>query len=66
MLSTLVSLTLVSPVPSDVDFLKDVYPIFEAHCIECHGPKKQKGGDRERTRLYSSLVVIAYAVFCLK
>jgi len=46
MLSTLISLTLVSPVPSDVDFLKDVYPIFEAHCIECHGPKKQKGGIR--------------------
>ena len=24
-------------------FLKDVWPIFEARCLECHGPKKQKG-----------------------
>ncbi|MDP6939040.1 MAG: c-type cytochrome domain-containing protein [Planctomycetota bacterium] len=43
MLSTLISLTLASPAPIDVDFLKDVYPILEAHCIDCHGPKKQKG-----------------------
>ena len=46
MLSTLIGLTLASPAAPDVDFLKDVYPIFEAHCIECHGPKKQKGGIR--------------------
>ncbi|MEO2161983.1 MAG: c-type cytochrome domain-containing protein, partial [bacterium] len=46
MLSTLLSLTLASPAPVDVDFLKDVYPILEANCIECHGPKKQKGDIR--------------------
>jgi YHS domain-containing protein len=46
MLTTLISLTLASPVPVDVDFLKDVYPILESNCIECHGPKKQKGGIR--------------------
>lgn len=34
----------------DVDFLADVYPIFEASCFECHGPKKQKGKLRLDTR----------------
>ena len=27
-------------------FVEKVRPIFEAHCFECHGPKKQKGGLR--------------------
>jgi mono/diheme cytochrome c family protein len=26
-----------------VDFAKSIKPIFESRCIECHGPKKQKG-----------------------
>jgi hypothetical protein len=26
-----------------VDFEKDIWPIFEASCIECHGPESQKG-----------------------
>ncbi|MDG1490289.1 MAG: DUF1549 domain-containing protein, partial [Planctomycetota bacterium] len=30
----------------DVDFDRDVAPILAAHCIECHGPKKQKQGLR--------------------
>jgi len=36
------------PPPSDraVDFARDVQPIFEAHCVKCHGPEKQKGGWR--------------------
>jgi mono/diheme cytochrome c family protein len=29
-----------------VDFVRDVRPIFEQHCYECHGDKKQKGGLR--------------------
>lgn len=29
-----------------VDFVRDVRPIFERHCYECHGPKKQKSGLR--------------------
>lgn len=29
-----------------VDFVLDVRPIFERHCYECHGDKKQKGGLR--------------------
>jgi hypothetical protein len=26
-----------------VDFARDVLPIFQAQCIDCHGPQKQKG-----------------------
>jgi mono/diheme cytochrome c family protein len=26
-----------------IDFDKDVRPIFEQHCYECHGPKKSRG-----------------------
>ncbi len=29
-----------------VEFAKDIAPIFEAHCLKCHGPEKQKGGWR--------------------
>ncbi len=29
-----------------VDFLRDVKPIFEAHCVQCHGAEKQKSGYR--------------------
>lgn len=29
-----------------VDFVRDIQPIFAAHCVECHGPDKRKGGYR--------------------
>jgi mono/diheme cytochrome c family protein len=29
-----------------VDFGRDVQPILQTHCVECHGPKKQKNGFR--------------------
>ncbi|MDF1740096.1 MAG: PSD1 and planctomycete cytochrome C domain-containing protein [Verrucomicrobiales bacterium] len=29
-----------------IDFVKDVRPIFEAHCYDCHGGGKQKSGLR--------------------
>ncbi|HYF37416.1 MAG TPA: DUF1553 domain-containing protein [Prosthecobacter sp.] len=29
-----------------VDFVRDVRPIFERHCYECHGPEKQKNDYR--------------------
>jgi hypothetical protein len=29
-----------------VDFVREVRPIFEKHCTECHGEKKQKSGLR--------------------
>ena len=28
------------------DFLRDIAPLLEAHCLECHGPEKQSGGTR--------------------
>lgn len=31
------------PAADGVDFVKDIYPIFVASCIKCHGPEKQKG-----------------------
>jgi mono/diheme cytochrome c family protein len=29
-----------------VDFARDIQPLFARHCIQCHGPEKQKGGVR--------------------
>ena len=29
-----------------IDFARDVQPIFETHCVSCHGPKKQRSGYR--------------------
>ncbi len=39
-------LTADVPQPASVDFVRDVLPIFERHCHQCHGPKKQKSGLR--------------------
>jgi mono/diheme cytochrome c family protein len=33
---------LANPARAAVDFVKDVAPILQAHCIECHGPEKPK------------------------
>ena len=43
-----VTLTAQVPVtpPAKVDFARDVMPLIQNNCIECHGPKKQKGGLR--------------------
>src|SRR6266700_766110 len=32
-----------APEAQRVDFARDVLPIFQAQCIDCHGPQKQKG-----------------------
>lgn len=37
---------LVPHVLHAVDFVRDVRPIFEKHCYECHGARKQKNGFR--------------------
>jgi hypothetical protein len=39
-----------SLVGSTVDFTRDVKPIFDAHCIACHGPEKHKSGYRLDSR----------------
>jgi len=33
-----------------IDFVKEIQPILEKSCIQCHGPEKQKGGLRLDTR----------------
>src|SRR5260221_10679213 len=33
-----------------IDFARDVYPIFQRSCFECHGEKKAKGDLRLHTR----------------
>ncbi len=36
-----------------VDFATQIMPIFEASCIECHGPNKKKGNLRLDSRAYA-------------
>ena len=36
----------VSARASSVDFAREVKPLFEKHCLKCHGPDKQKSGYR--------------------
>lgn len=31
---------------ADVDYMRDVVPILQKHCVECHGPTKQQSGLR--------------------
>lgn len=39
----LIYLVLTSTTQAAVDFQKEILPIFEAHCIGCHGAKKEMG-----------------------
>ncbi|MBX7208005.1 MAG: DUF1553 domain-containing protein [Verrucomicrobiaceae bacterium] len=34
------------PASAGVDFVREVRPLFEKHCYECHGARKQKNGLR--------------------
>ena len=36
------------PLPAEeaVDYLRDVRPVLERHCYDCHGPEEQEGGLR--------------------
>ncbi|MFP6897417.1 MAG: PSD1 and planctomycete cytochrome C domain-containing protein [Roseibacillus sp.] len=40
--SYLCSAALIGPSAWAVDYEKEIRPIFEKHCYECHGPEKQK------------------------
>lgn len=31
---------------ADIDFSKDIKPLFDKHCVNCHGAQKQEGGLR--------------------
>ncbi|MCB1227637.1 MAG: DUF1549 domain-containing protein, partial [Verrucomicrobiales bacterium] len=33
-----------APAVAQVDFIKDIQPVFEARCLECHNANKDKGG----------------------
>jgi len=50
-LFTLAPLTALAADP--VDFTKDIKPIFEVHCLSCHGAEKPKGGLRLDTRAHA-------------
>ncbi|MBI1319598.1 MAG: DUF1080 domain-containing protein [Candidatus Hydrogenedens sp.] len=40
------SAELPAPAEKKVDFQADIWPIFEASCVECHGTEKKKSGLR--------------------
>ena len=55
----------VAAKPKQVDFARDIYPIFRRSCIECHGPEKQKAELRldQRVSALESGSIEAGAVF---
>jgi mono/diheme cytochrome c family protein len=54
LIATLPSILLLGTLPAlaadKVDFAKDILPIFEKRCVQCHGPEKQKGKLRMDTK----------------
>src|SRR5881398_2563710 len=40
--ATATAADLPSPAPQQVDFAKEIQPIFAGHCYDCHGPDKQE------------------------
>src|ERR1043165_943153 len=52
--------SLPTPAKRQVDFVKDVDPIFAQACYACHGPTKQRGGlrlDEKGTAVQTGIVV---------
>jgi ankyrin repeat protein len=37
---------LAAQTPGKIDFRRDIQPLFQEHCIGCHGPSQQMGGMR--------------------
>ena len=48
--ATAAAVLMESTARAAVDYTRDVRLLFEAHCVKCHGPEKQKGGLRFDTR----------------
>jgi mono/diheme cytochrome c family protein len=47
--------------PAKIDFARDVLPLFKAHCLGCHGPKKQNNGfrlDRRRDAMRGGTIAM--------
>jgi hypothetical protein len=44
---------LPEPAPVRVDFARDVQPLLANLCLDCHGPRKQKGGLRLDSRSHA-------------
>jgi ankyrin repeat protein len=47
--------------PSKIDFVRDVQPILQEHCYECHGPDKQMNGlrlDRRRDAMRGGTLTV--------
>jgi len=34
------------PAKHEINFAKEIWPLFQKHCVKCHGPEKQKSGYR--------------------
>ncbi len=43
LLGPLVGAFLLSAAPAEIDFEREIYPILEDRCFDCHGEDKQKG-----------------------
>src|SRR3984893_12435784 len=37
---------LAAQTPGKIDFRRDIQPLFQEHCVGCHGPSQQMGGMR--------------------
>jgi len=45
-LPALLLLLPATPARASVDFIRDIQPVFSAHCYQCHGPNKQEAAFR--------------------
>lgn len=45
-LCTLVASFSINALGEEIDFVRDIRPIFDRHCTECHGTKHQRSGFR--------------------
>jgi ankyrin repeat protein len=45
-----------------VDFARDIQPLLEKHCYECHGPKKQRNGFRLDRRSRAMVGVLRHNI----